>query len=253
MNSCFLDEIYSMTATTETWINFLQQREILKSSMTCSSCSGDMSLVSCSSSKSKDSFIWYCSPCRKSTNVGTGSVLSGRKLTFKSFLWLIFFLSCKGIAKVLIAQITNISENTISDCRQIVYANVARHFLANPVPLGGPGVIVELDEAKFGKRKYHKGSYREGMWVLGALDRETGGCFLIPCPNNKRDAPTLLPIIWRWILPGSIVHTDEWGAYNGLTAAEYSHQTVNHSIQFVEPLSGTHTNGQEGLWYHAIH
>ena len=26
--------------------------------------------------------------------------------------------------------------------------------------------------------------------------------------------------------------------------------TAEHSIQFVEPLSGTHTNTQEGLWYH---
>ena len=112
--------------------------------MTCSSCSADMALVPCSSTKSKDSFIWYCSPCQRSTSFRTGSVLSGRKLTFKSFLLLIFFLSCKGVANVLIAQLINISENTISDWRQIVYANVARYFLSNPVPLGGPGVIVEL-------------------------------------------------------------------------------------------------------------
>ena len=88
------------------------------------------------------------------------------------------------------------------------------------------------------------------MWVLGAIDRQTNNCFLVPCPGNKRDAATLLPIINRWILPGSIVHTDEWSAYNGLTAAGFTHETVNHSIQFVEPLSGTHTNTQEGLWYH---
>ena len=114
MDSCLLDEIYSLTSTAVTSINFLQQRGILKSSMTRSTA---MVLTPCSSTKSKHSFIWYCSHCRKSTNVRTGSVLSGRKLTFKSFLLLIFFLSCKGVANVLIAQIINISENTFSDWR----------------------------------------------------------------------------------------------------------------------------------------
>ena len=79
------------------------------------------------------------------------------------------------------------------------------------------------------------------MWVLGAIDRQTNNCFLVPCPGIKKDAATLLPIINRWILPGSIVHTDEWSAYNGLTAAGFTHETVNHSIQFVEPLSLGHT------------
>jgi hypothetical protein len=58
-------------------------------------------------------------------------------------------------------------------------------------------VIVELEEAKFGKKKYNKGAYREGQWVLEGADRNTGQCFLLPCPGNKRDAPTLLPLISR--------------------------------------------------------
>ena len=29
-------------------------------------------------------------------------------------------------------------------------------FLARPEKLGGPGVEVEIDESKFGKRKYHR-------------------------------------------------------------------------------------------------
>ena len=52
------------------------------------------------------------------------------------------------------------------------------NYGSNAKPLGGPGKIVEIDEAKFGKRKYNKGAYREGMWVLGGVDRETGECFL---------------------------------------------------------------------------
>ena len=81
------------------------------------------------------------------------------------------------------------------------------------------------------KYKIGLSAYREGQWVLGGVHRNTDQCFLLPCPNNKRDAPTLLPLIYRWNLPGSIVYTDEWGAYNDLTAAAYTHQ---------DPLETTH-------------
>ena len=58
------------------------------------------------------------------------------------------------MANILISQIIGISENTVSDWRQMVYARVSSFLLSNPTPLGGPGVVVELDEAKFGKLNY---------------------------------------------------------------------------------------------------
>ena len=61
----------------------------------------------------------------------------------------------------------------------LLHVRVADWLMANPTTLGGLGVIVELDEVKFGKRKYNKGAYREGQWVLGAVDRNTGQCFLL--------------------------------------------------------------------------
>ena len=96
---------------------------------------------------------------------------------------------------IAVAQLTDLSENTISEWKILLHVRVSNWLMANPSTLGGPGVTIELDEAKFGKRKYNKGSYRNGQWVLGAVDRNTGQCFLLPCPNNKRGAPTLLPLI----------------------------------------------------------
>ena len=177
-----------------------------------------MNLVPCSSKKSSDLLIWRCSPCSRFRNIRTDSVLSGQKLTFSLFLQLVFYLSIKSLANVAISQIIGVSKNTISDWKTLIHTRVADFLVSNPSPLGGPGVVVEMDEAKFGKRKYNKGAYREGQWVLGAVDRSNGNCFLLPCPNNSRGAPTLLPLIKRWILPGSVVYTDEWGAYNRLWA-----------------------------------
>ena len=44
--------------------------------------------------------------------------------------------------------------------------------------VGGPGTIVEIDESKFGKRKYHRGKHVDGMWVFGGVERgKKENCF----------------------------------------------------------------------------
>ena len=40
-------------------------------------------------------------------------------------------------------------------------------FIDHPSQLGGPGKVVEIDESKFGKRKYNRGKYQDGHWVFG--------------------------------------------------------------------------------------
>ena len=52
-------------------------------------------------------------------------------------------------------------------------------FLARPEKLGGHGVEVQIDEAKFGKRKYHRGHSVEGQWVFGGYEVPTGRIFMI--------------------------------------------------------------------------
>ena len=37
-------------------------------------------------------------------------------------------------------------------------------------PIGGEGIIVEIDESKFGKRKYNRGHRVEGVWVVGGVE-----------------------------------------------------------------------------------
>ena len=42
--------------------------------------------------------------------------------------------------------------------------------------------------------------------------------------------------------------TDGWGVYSGLIAMGYSHWNLNHSVGFIDDLTGYHTNTIEGLW-----
>ena len=129
--------------------------------------------------------------------------------SFKQFLTLMYYFSSKSLSNVEIAGFTTLGEKTVGHWRHVLSNVISSWFLQNCQPIGGPGVIVEIDEAKIGKRKYNKGAYREGMWVLGGVDRNTGNCFLVPCPGNRRTAAVLLPIIERWVLPGTIIYSDE--------------------------------------------
>ncbi|XP_076392269.1 uncharacterized protein LOC143265225 [Megachile rotundata] len=85
--------------------------------------------------------------------------------------------------------------------------------------IGGPDKIVEIDEAKFGKRKYNRGRLIKGKWVFGGYERG----------RTK-------------------IMSDKWMAYDCLTNAGFNHLTVNHSIHFVDPDTGAHTQSIERTW-----
>jgi hypothetical protein len=231
------EQFHLYTATEDAARTFLFSTGILRSQMSCS-CLTPMDIVTCTASKSEDLKIWRCTSCRKFRNIRSDSVLARSNLSFKQFLTLMYYFSSKSLTNVEIAGFTALSEKAVGHWRHVLSNVIASWFLQNCQPIGGPGVIVEIDEAKFGKRKYNKGAYREGMWVLGGVDRNTGNCFLVPCPGNRRTAAVLLPIIERWVLPGTIIYSDEWSSYNDLTALGYTHGVVNHSIQFVDPTTG---------------
>jgi len=107
---------------------------------------------------------------------------------------------------------------------------------------------VEIDESKFGKRKYHRGHYVKGQWVFGGVERGTGRTFLVAV--HDRSAKTLIGLIKQWILPGTTIISDCWAAYNSLREEGYTHFTVNHSIAFVDQTTGAHTNTIESTWKH---
>ena len=114
--------------------------------------------------------------------------------------------------------------------------------------VGGPGIIVEVDESKFGKRKYNKGHAVEGVWVGGGVARTADRELFLEVVED-RSAVTLTSVLKKHIIPGSIIHTDCWRGYSSrrINGFGCTHKTVNHAETYVAE-DGTHTNTIEGNW-----
>ena len=107
--------------------------------------------------------------------------------------------------------------------------------------------IVEIDESKFGKRKYNRGHPVEGVWILGMIER-SGEKKVKLFQVEKRDKCTLTNLISQNFDTNTTVYTDGWRGYSGFSEKDSNHQTVNHSKNFVDPETGAHTNTFEGTW-----
>lgn len=77
-----------------------------------------------------------------------------------------------------------ISTTTATHWGSWCYNVVLNGTMDNKTKLGGPGRTVEIDESKFGRRKYHRGHKVEGQWVFGGIERETGRVFMVPVEDR---------------------------------------------------------------------
>ena len=110
---------------------------------------------------------------------------------------------------------TTISRQCIVDWRQFCRDVAVDYFEQNPKVLGGPGKTVEIDENVVTKRKYQRGRLvGADYWFFGMVERESGDVVLVHV--ERRDAATLIPLIQKYILPGSTIISDLWKAYGVL-------------------------------------
>ena len=56
--------------------------------------------------------------------------------------------------------------------------------LGSSQKIGGHNKTFEIDEGKFGRRKYNWGHKVKGQWMFGGVERELGNTFLVLVPNR---------------------------------------------------------------------
>jgi hypothetical protein len=231
-------------------IDYFREKNILKPAVRCELCHEVMVMIK---DKSRiDGCFMNCYACRKKQSIRHGSFLSKSKLSIRQMM-LLFYLWSMKIGTQQTALMLGLSQTTIVDWNNMIREICSVKFANETNPhLGGPGHIVQIDESSIYKAKYNRGHalYTPTKWIFAIydVDKKVGAIELVP----DRSAATLLPIIEKYVLPGTEIHSDEWAAYRTIgqipVCPPFIHKTVNHSLYYKDPLTGVHSNNVEAYW-----
>jgi transposase-like protein len=235
-----LREFWPIIETEESGMNFLTRNGIVLLPEICEYCSGRMSINRLQARCTTKS-------CRRKVSCLKDGFFSKSRLPVHDTLLLAYLWLTGDSYSSALAKTTH-STHTIVDYYSYFRQLVADSLNDEDWTIGGEDIIIEIDESKFGKRKHNRGKRIEGAWVIGGIERTAERKFFVQVVEN-RNRETIIDVLSKHILPGSIVHTDCWKGYIGIDEQlPIEHRTVNHKEGFVDGDTGVHTNTIEGKW-----
>ena len=240
-----LEDLFSLKTQITKLIFLLQTLMLLPKQRICEKCKDTMYIKK---EATIDDYIFKCALCRRKISLRRGTFFEGSKLT----LWQIFALIYVDIFDIYMSyeqlerQFHISSHSTTCDWQNFIREVYLDYFNTHRERIGGPGIIVQIDESQICKRKYHRGRVlvNQNVWIVGGID-SNGNIF--QALTEIRNRQILEGIITQHVHGGSILWTDCWRGYNNLCNLYYSHETVNHSIEF-KTQHGVHTNRIEAIW-----
>ena len=196
-----LRRLFKLTETKESTISYLLENGLIKSEKKCWRCKKALYLT-CSD-------LYYrhtTKKCLYKVKALKGTIFEGKDDNLGDYVVLCYFL----IHKVKVKEIKtflDFSSSTICVWKEKIESLLTQTLPIEQQKIGGPGIIVEIDETKLGKRKYHRGHRVDGVWVVGGVERTPEKrCFFIAVEDRSKE--TLENIIQTYVEEGSTVYTD---------------------------------------------
>ena len=191
-----------------------------------------------------------CKLCSKRTSILIYSVFNHSNLQMNIILYLIYcwvhLYSCKQTkheTKVNSKTVTRYFKLFRSACMSYVESRT------NEL-IGGPNKVVEIDETLMRKRKNNEGRKLNEIWLFGGICRNDHKVFA--CVVDDRKAETLYDVILKNIAYGTTIVSDSWKGYHLIDSQPlpnvYNHIYVDHSKNFVDPITKAYTQNIERLW-----
>ena len=195
---------------------------------------------------------YRCPGCKLDFTVRTGTIMERSHIPLDKWLLTMYLLTTarKGISSLQLAKELGITQKSAwfllhrirEACGKKHDDDDQNGFLCG---------IVEADEAYFGGKesnKHESKKLKAGRGAVGKIAvlgmRERGGDVKAVVVLST-DAVTIQAEVSKAVEAGSVLFTDEHGAYRGIET--FYHAVVNHSAkEFVNGMA--HTNGIESVW-----
>ncbi len=187
--------------------------------------------------------------CKKNFTVTVGTVFENSKIKLNLWFAAVYVATAhkKGISSLQLSRDLGVTQKTawfmLHRIRE-TFKQKKSDLLNGPVQADETFVGGKNKNRHAGKKvKESQGrSVKDKTPVFGLVNNGQVNTEVVPDTKAK----TLKPIIEGMVAKGSIMITDEWGAYTGLSG-DYQHEVLKHNAnEFVR--NGFHTNSIEGFW-----
>ena len=180
-----------ITSSTCNTVKFLQKNRVLQTNVSCPGpCIKGSRSLHCGlqmmlkiTNDSKDELMWRCRKKHKVCSGELTSVTKDVKLSIWHQSWLVdtkvpltivcelMYLWSQGFSIHEIIHELKLSKKTCIEWTVFFKEACLTMMVEHSEPIGGNGIEVEIDESKFGKRKYYRVHRVEGQWIFGGREK----------------------------------------------------------------------------------
>ena len=147
--------------------------------------------------------VMYKDYMQKMKSIRSGSFFEKSKIPLKNGYCLFIIGSLIQRKVQLAADAIGIFRTSVMQCNKLLCEICSWKLCQVSIVLGGPGVVVQIDESLFSHRvKAHRGRPpTQEVWVFGIVDTSYKPALGYMLIVNRRDSATLLPIIQASVAP----------------------------------------------------